>query len=137
MRSGLELKTIAQQLQGSKMSISDKAFNQAVNILRALKTEFIIKKEDGELVTCGELVLAEKKERKHKARQHPRGTYTDMVSRQGLLDLDVGEVIVVDPKNLTTESVRSTTINLATKRWGAGSVTTSVNNGKIEVLRIL
>ena len=119
------------------MSISDKAFNQAVNILRALKTEFIIKKEDGELVTCGELVLAEKKERKHKARQHPRGTYTDMVSRQGLLDLDIGEVAVIDPKNLTAESVRSTTINLATKHWGAKSITTSLNKGKIEVLRIL
>lgn len=119
------------------MSVSNKAFNQAVNILRALKAEFIIKKEDGELVSHGELTLAEKKVRKHKARQHPRGTYTDMVNKQGLLDLGIGEVAVIDPKELTTESVRSTTINLATKRWGAGSITTSLNKGKIEVLRIL
>jgi hypothetical protein len=26
---------------------------------------------------------------------------------------------------------------MATKKWGAGSVTTSMNKGKIEVLRIL
>lgn len=119
------------------MSISNKAFNQAVNILKALKTEFIIKKEDGELITHGELVLAEKKSRKSSKHEHPRGTYTDMVSRQGLLDLDIGEVAVIDPKNLTAESVRSTTINLATKHWGAKSITTSLNKGKIEVLRIL
>ena len=137
MRSGLELKTIAQQLQGSKMSISDKAFNQAVNILKALKAEFIIKKEDGEVITHGELVLAEKKQRKHNARQYPRGTYTDHVGRQGVLDLNVGDVAIVDPEGLTKESVRSTTINMATKKWGAGSVTTSMNKGKIEVLRIL
>jgi hypothetical protein len=119
------------------MSISDKAFNQAVNILRALKTEFIIKKEDGELLIHGELALAENKVRKYKARQHPRGTYTDMVGRQGVLDLKVGDVAIVDPKGLTKESVRSTTINMATKKWGAKSVTTSMNKGKIEVLRIL
>ena len=119
------------------MSVSNKAFNQAVNILKALKTEFIIKKEDGELITHGELVLAEKKSRKSSKHEHPRGTYTDMVSRQGLLDLGVGEVAVIDPEKLTKESVRSTSINMATKKWGAGSVTTSMNKGKIEVLRIL
>ena len=119
------------------MSISDKAFNQAVNILKALKAEFVIKKEDGEVINHGELVLAEKKQRKHNPRQYPRGTYKDHVGRQGLLDLEIGEVAVVDPEGLTKESVRSTTINMATKKWGAGSVTTSMNKGKIEVLRIL
>lgn len=119
------------------MNISDKAFNQAVNTLKALKAEFVIKKEDGEVITHGELVLAEKKQRKHNARQHPRGTYTDHVGRQGVLDLNVGDVAIVDPEGLTKESVRSTTINMATKKWGAGSVTTSMNKGKIEVLRIL
>ena len=119
------------------MSISDKAFTQAVNILKALKAEFVIKKEDGEVINHGELVLAEKKQRKHNTRQHPRGTYTDHVSRQGVLDLEVGEVAIVDPEGLTKESVRSTTINMATKKWGAGSVTTSMNKGKVEVLRIL
>lgn len=137
MRSGLESKTIAQQLQGIKVSISEKAFTQAVNILKALKAEFVIKKEDGEVVTHGELVLAEKKVRKHNTRQHPRGTYTDHVNRQGVLDLAVGDVAIVDTEGLTKESVRSTTINMATKKWGAGSVTTSMNKGKVEVLRIL
>jgi hypothetical protein len=137
MRSGLESKTIAQQLQGSKMSISDKAFTQAVNILKALKAEFVIKKEDGEVITHGELVLAEKKVRKHNPRQFPRGTYTDHVERQGVLDLGVGDVAIVDTEGLVKESVRSTTINMATKKWGAGSVTTSMNKGKVEVLRIL
>ena len=119
------------------MNISDKAFNQAVNVLKALKAEFVIKKEDGEVITHGELVLAEKKVRKSSTHQYPRGTYTDHVSRQGVLDLNVGDVAIVDPENLTRESVRSTTINMATKKWGAGSVTTSMNKGKIEVLRIL
>lgn len=137
MRSGLELKTIAQQLQGSKVNISDKAFNQAVNVLKALKAEFIIKKQDGEVITHGELVLADKKVRKSGVHKYPRGTYVDHVNRQGVLDLGVGEVSVIDPEKLTKESVRSTTINMATKKWGAGSVTTSMNKGKIEVLRIL
>lgn len=119
------------------MSISDKAFNQAVNILKALKAEFIIKKQNGEVITHGELVLAEKKARKSGTHQYPRGTYTDHVSRQGLLDLGVGEVAVIDPEKLTKESVRSTSINMATKKWGARSVTTSMNKGKIEILRIL
>jgi len=119
------------------MSISDKAFNQAVNVLKALKAEFIIKKQNGEVITHGELVLAEKKVRKSNTHQYPRGTYVQIVSRQGLLDLGVGEVAVIDPEKLTKESVRSTTINMATKKWGAGSVTTSMNKGKIEVLRIL
>jgi hypothetical protein len=131
------VKIIAQQLQGSKMSISDKAFNQAVNILKALKAEFVIKKEDGEVITHGELVLAEKKTRKHNPRQFPRGTYTDHVERQGVLDLGIGDVAIVDTEGLVKESVRSTTINMATKKWGAGSVTTSMNKGKVEVLRIM
>jgi len=119
------------------MSISDKAFNQAVNILKALKAEFVIKKEDGEVITHGELVLAEKKARKHNPRQFPRGTYTDHVERQGVLDLGIGDVAIVDTEGLVKESVRSTTINMATKKWGVGSVTTSMNKGKVEVLRIL
>jgi hypothetical protein len=119
------------------VNISDKAFNQAVNVLKALKAEFVIKKEDGEIINHGELVLAEKKVRKSSVHQYPRGTYTDHVNRQGVLNLEVGEVAVIDPEGLTKESVRSTTINMATKKWGAGSVTTSMNKGKVEVLRIL
>ena len=118
------------------MNISEKAFNQAVNVLKALKAEFVIKKEDGEVITHGELVLAEKKVRKSNTRQFPRGTYVDHVERQGVLDLGVGDVAIVDTEGLTKESVRSTTINMATKKWGAGSVTTSMNKGKVEVLRI-
>jgi hypothetical protein len=59
-----------------------------------------------------------------------------MVKDQGIGNMKIGDVLSFDPQGTRAESVRSTAIGYANDTWGANSVTTSINNGKIEVLRI-
>lgn len=119
------------------MSIKDKALHQALQTLRALKAEFVVRTEGGELHKHGEIEIAEKKSKKYAAREFPRGTYTELVKSQGITGMKVGDVLTLNSDGKRKESVRSTAINMATSMWGANSVTTSVNGNKVEVLRIV
>lgn len=118
------------------MDIKTKTFNHALSTLRALGAHYVIMQEDGALHTYGNLEVSEKK-RKRAESMFPRGTYIQLVKEQGIEAMKVGDVRSFDPRHTNIESVRSTVIHHADKLWGKNSVTTSVNDGKVEVLRII
>jgi hypothetical protein len=117
------------------MNIKTKTFNNALNALKALGAQYVVMQEDGTFHTHGDLEVAEKKSKRAKP-AFPHGTYSKLVKDQGIASMKVGDVLSFDPQGTRAESVRSTTIGYANDTWGANSVTTSINNGKIEVLRI-
>jgi hypothetical protein len=118
------------------MDIKTKTFNNALNTLKALGAQYVIMHEHGTMHTHGDLEVTEKKPKRAKS-TFPHGTYVKLVKDQGIERMEVGDVISLDPQGTRAESVRSTAIGYANDAWGANSVTTSLNNGKIEVLRIV
>ena len=117
------------------MDIKTKSFNNALNTLKALGAQYVIMHELGTLHVHGDLEVAEKKPKRAKS-IFPHGTYIKLVKEQGIENMKVGDVLSFDPQGTRAESVRSTAITYATDTWGANSVTTSLNNGTIEVSRI-
>jgi hypothetical protein len=118
------------------MDIKSKTFNNALNTLKALGAQYVIMHEHGTMYMHGDLEVTEKKPKRAKP-AFPHGTYIKMVKEQGIERMQVGDVISLDPQGTRAESIRSTAIGYANNVWGANSVTTSLNNGKIEVLRIV
>ena len=118
------------------MDIKTKTFNNALNTLKVLGAQYVIMHEHGTLHVHGDLEVTEKKT-KRAGLTFPHGTYVKLVKDQGIEQMKVGDVISFDPQGTRAESVRSTAINYANETWGANSVTTSLNDGKIEVLRII
>jgi len=117
------------------MDIKIKAFNNALNTLKALGAQYVVMHESGTMHMHGNLEVAEKKP-KRAGLTFPHGTYAKLVRDQGIGCMKVGDVLSFDPQDTRAESVRSTAIGYANDTWGANSVTTSINNGKVEVLRI-
>jgi hypothetical protein len=128
-------KTYSTTLQGKMMDIKTKTFNNALNALKALGAQYVVMHEDGEFHTHGDLEVAEKKTKRAKP-AFPHGTYSKLVKDQGIASMKIGDVISFDPQGTRPESVRTAAIGYANETWKANSVTTSLNNGKIEVLRI-
>ena len=117
------------------MDIKAKAFNNALNTLKALGTKYVIVDAEGNQHTHGDLEVATKKRTRGKL-LFPRNTYKNMAIEQGLHTMTIGDVFVFDPQETKIESLRSTIISQAEKMWGKNAVTTSVRDGKIEALRI-
>lgn len=117
------------------MDIKTKTFNNTLNTLKALGAQYVIMHELGTMHIHGDLEVAEKKPKRAKS-AFPHGTYIKLVKDQGIEKMKVGDVLSFDPQDTRAESVRSTAITYATDTWGANSVTTTVNKGMIEVLRI-
>lgn len=117
------------------MDIKTKTFLHALNMLNASGAQYVVIDEHGNQHTNGDLEVSKKK-RKRSASGFPRGTYVNMVKEQGLLNMKVGDVLVLDPRGARIESLRTTAITYADKAWGNKSLVTSINDGKIEALRI-
>lgn len=117
------------------MDIRTKSFNNALNTLKALGAQYVVMQADGEFLTHGDLEVVDNKNKRAKP-AFPHGTYSKLVKDQGIERMKVGDVLTFDPQGTRAESVRTAAIGYANDAWGANSVTTSLNNGKIEVLRI-
>lgn len=117
------------------MDIKTKSFNNALNTLKALGAQYVVMQEEGTMHVHGDLEVAEKKTKRAKP-AFPHGTYSKLVKDQGIASMKIGDVLTFDPKGTRVESVRTAVIGYANETWKANSVTTSLNNGKIEVLRI-
>lgn len=116
------------------MDIKTKAFNNAINTLKALGTKFVVIDAQGNRHTHGDLEVTTRKRGKL---QFPRNTYRNLATEQGLEMMQVGDVFMFDPKETKVESLRCTIISQAAKLWGKNSLTTSVRDGKVEALRIV
>lgn len=117
------------------MDIKTKSFNNVLNTLKALGAQYVVMDEHGTMHVHGDLEVAEKKNKRAKL-AFPHGTYIKLVKDQGIGHMKVGDVISFDPQGTRAESVRSTAIGYANDTWGANSVTTFLNKGRLEVLRI-
>lgn len=116
------------------MDIKTKTFNNTLNTLKALGAQYVIMMGDT-THSHGDLQVAEKKTKRSKL-MFPSGTYIKLVKDQGIEKMEVGDVISFDPQGTRIESVRSTALHYAEKHWGENAATTTLNKGKIELLRI-
>lgn len=119
-------------------SITDKALTRAIDLLKAIKAEYIIHLPTQEPIVHGSLQLAPTKppKGKRKALSAPYGTYTALCRAKGVHTLQVGEVLAFSTDNLNPERVRAVACSLAGKTFGNESVMTSVSGNIVEVMRI-
>jgi hypothetical protein len=108
---------------------------KAIALLSALQVEFIIKTEEGDLHSLGDLVLADTT-KKRRALSAPRGTHKDFLIAAGLDTMQVSDVIVVHRGEFDRDSVQRRISSRACSLWGTGSVMTTCVGDTVEVLRI-
>ena len=108
---------------------------KAIALLSALQTEFIIKTEEGDLYTLGDLVLADDSKRTRTCKD-PRGMHKDFLIAAGLDAMQVGQVLVIPKGEFDVSAVQRRASSRACALWGNGSTTTAVVGDSVEVLRI-
>ena len=119
-------------------TLKDKAVSKALELLRNMGAGYIVMDEAGVVHTHGSVYAKKVKATKGKRRELtvPYGTLTKFVRGKGLLDMAIGDVLIIDPEQLNIKQVRGVASSLAGKVWGNESVMTTVNNGKVEILRL-
>ena len=119
-------------------TLKDKAVSKALELLRNMGAGYIVMDEAGVVHTHGSVYAKKVKATKGKRRELtvPYGTLTTFVKSRGLLDMAIGDVLIIDPEQLNIKQVRGVASSLAGKLWGNESVMTTVNNGKVEILRL-
>lgn len=119
-------------------TLKDKAVSKALELLRNMGAGYIVMDEAGVVHTHGSVYAKKVKATKGKRRELtvPYGTLTKFVRGKGLLDMAIGDVLIIDPEQLDVKQVRGVTSSLAGKTWGNESVMTTINNGKVEILRL-
>lgn len=108
---------------------------KAIALLSALQTQFIIKTEEGDLYTLGDLVLADDTKRTRVCKD-PHGMHKDFLIAAGLDAMQVGEVLVIPKGEFEVQAVQRRASSRACSLWGNGSATTAVVGDNVEVLRI-
>ena len=108
---------------------------KAIALLSALQTQFIIKTEEGDLYTLGDLVLADDTKRTRVCKD-PHGMHKDFLIAAGLDTMQVGEVLVIPKGEFEVQAVQRRASSRACSLWGNGSATTAVVGDNVEVLRI-
>lgn len=119
-------------------TLKDKAVSKALELLRNMGAGYIVMDEAGVVHTHGSVYAKKVKATKGKRRELtvPYGTLTTFVKSRGLIGMAVGDVLIIDPEQLDVKQVRGVASSLAGKLWGNESVMTTVNNGKVEILRL-
>lgn len=122
----------------AQLTLKDKAVAKALELLRNMGAGYIVMDEAGVVHTHGSVYAKKVKATKGKRRELtvPYGTLTTYVKSKGLLDMAIGDVLIIDPQQLNIKQVRGVSSSLAGKTWGNESVMTTVNNGKVEILRL-
>jgi hypothetical protein len=108
---------------------------KAIALLSALQTEFIIKTEEGDLYTLGNLILADDSKRTRVCTE-PRGMHKDFLIAAGLDAMQIGEVLVIPKGEFQVDAVQRRASSRACALWGNGSATTAVVGDNVEILRI-
>jgi len=119
-------------------TLKDKAVSKALELLRNMGAGYIVMDEAGVVHTHGSVYAKKVKATKGKRRELtvPYGTLTTFVKDKGLLNMFVGDVLIIDPEQLDGKQVRGVASSLAGKVWGNESVMTTVNKGMVEILRL-
>jgi hypothetical protein len=119
-------------------TLKDKAVSKALELLRNMGAGYIVMDEAGVVHTHGSVYAKKVKATKGKRRELtvPYGTLTTFVKDKGLLNMFVGDVLIIDPEQLDGKQVRGVASSLAGKVWGNESVMTTINKGMVEILRL-
>lgn len=119
-------------------TLKDKAVSKALELLRNMGAGYIVMDEAGVVHTHGSVYAKKVRSDKSKRRELtvPYGTLTTFVKSKGLLDMFVGDVLIIDPEQLDGKQVRGVASSLAGKVWGNESVMTTINKGMVEILRL-
>ncbi len=118
-------------------TLKDKAVSKALEMLRNMGTHYIVRDESGVTHTHGDPIKKVKATKGQRNRNNePYGTFTAHVKKQGLLDMYIGDVLLIDAAGLDIKRVRGVCSSLAGKVWGNESVMTTINKGKVEILRL-
>jgi len=129
----------ATPVSNSVLDAKQRKLENTLLVLRALGAEYIIKTPDGQMHEHGSLQLqqpAPVKTRKKRVTTAPHGTYVSILQANGFDGMKVGDLLVIDPQGYHPESLRSTASSRASRAWGPASLTTEVNDGKLEALRV-
>lgn len=108
---------------------------KAIALLSALQAEFIIKTQEGDVYSLGDLILADTTKKK-RVLSAPKGTHRDFLIAAGLDAMEIGDVITVHRGEFDRDSVQRRITSRACSLWGAGSATTTCVEDGVEVLRI-
>jgi hypothetical protein len=119
-------------------TLKDKAVSKALELLRNMGAGYIVMDEAGVVHTHGSVYAKKVKATKGKRRELtvPYGTLTTFVKSKGLLDMAIGDVLIIDPEQLDSKQVRGVASSFAGKLWGNESVMTTINKGMVEILRL-
>jgi hypothetical protein len=124
----------------STKSVTDKALARALDLLTALKADYVIKLPDAEPIIVGALELKPIKATKIRRRglTAPHGTYTNYCRARGVDKMQVGDVITFTPEadGLDVQRTRGVACSLGGKIYGNDSVMTTVNRGLVEIMRV-
>lgn len=111
-------------------SIIDKTIDQAVRNLAAVGCQFAIITPDGRQL--GELALETPKKPTHKHVNDFASTgYIATIKA-----MQVGEVAVFESERFNAQCFRASIIATASKTFGSGNATSTLRDGKIELLRL-
>jgi hypothetical protein len=114
------------------MNVKTKALEQAIKMLDATGAQYKIISAEGN--HYGELVLAEPAKPKSTKRY---GMFTPTCYTEQINAMKVGEVVVIaPPEGATPEELRSVMSGHASKKFGAKNHTTSITEGRVELLRL-
>lgn len=108
---------------------------KAIALLSALQAEFIIKTQEGDVYSLGDLVLADTTKKK-RVLSAPKGTHKNFLIAAGLDAMKVGDVITVHKGEFDRDSVQRRISSRACSLWGTGAVMTTCVEDAVEVLRI-
>ncbi len=117
------------------MDIKAKALNHALQMLKASGAQYVVIDTDGNQHKHGDFEVANTS-RKRRESPFPHGTYSTIIKESRMSEMQVGDVIVLDPKECKIESLRSSAITVAEKMWGKKALMTTAKDGKVEALRI-
>ena len=109
---------------------------KAIALLSALQTQFIIKTEEGDFYTLGDLVLADEAKKKRVC-SVPRGTHKDFLIAAGFDSMQIGDVLTIPKAEYEIDNLQRRASARACSIWGNGSATTAVVGNNLEILRVL
>lgn len=113
----------------SKADIADKA----IRTIKALGYAYVIRSPEGDIISHGEI---EPKKRKTRVVDPAHKGYTQWLRDQGLETLQAGGYLDIDPGDRNLDALRGIATGYASKTWGAGSYTSSVEGGKLTIVRL-
>ena len=117
--------------------VATKALSRAIDLLKAIKAEYIIHLPTQEPIVHGSLQLAPPAPAKQKkVRSLPYGTYSAKCRDKGVHTMKVGVAIIFTSDGLDVQRLRGTAAAMACKLYGNDSVITTINNTCVEMLRV-